>query len=57
MAIFIFCGHYGTFFPFWYVVPRKIWQSCYTTEKSEAVALGARPVQEDAGRQGQQCHG
>jgi hypothetical protein len=22
----IFCGYFGTFFPFWYVVPRKIWQ-------------------------------
>jgi hypothetical protein len=22
----IFCGHFGIFFPFWYVVPRKIWQ-------------------------------
>jgi hypothetical protein len=30
----IFCGHFGTFscfgvfFPFWYFVPRKIWQLC-----------------------------
>jgi hypothetical protein len=22
----IFCGHFGIFFPFWYVVQRKIWQ-------------------------------
>jgi hypothetical protein len=22
----IFCGHFGIFFPFWYAVPRKIWQ-------------------------------
>jgi hypothetical protein len=22
----IFSGHFGIFFPFWYVVPRKIWQ-------------------------------
>jgi hypothetical protein len=21
---------FGTFFPFWYVVPRKIWQPCLT---------------------------
>jgi hypothetical protein len=25
----IFCGHFGIFFPFWYVVPTKIWQPCY----------------------------
>jgi hypothetical protein len=23
---FWICGRYGTFFPFWYVSPRKIWQ-------------------------------
>jgi hypothetical protein len=22
------CGHFGIFFTFWYVVPRKIWQLC-----------------------------
>jgi hypothetical protein len=22
----IFCGHFGIFYPFWYVAPRKIWQ-------------------------------
>jgi hypothetical protein len=22
----IFCGHFGIFFQFWYVVPSKIWQ-------------------------------
>jgi hypothetical protein len=26
----IFYGHMGTFFPHWYFVPRKIWQSCLT---------------------------
>jgi hypothetical protein len=25
----IFYGHFGVFFPFWYVVPRKIWQPCF----------------------------
>jgi hypothetical protein len=24
----IFCGQFGIFLPFWYVVPRKIWQPC-----------------------------
>jgi hypothetical protein len=24
----IFCGHLVYFSPFWYVVPRKIWQPC-----------------------------
>jgi hypothetical protein len=41
----IFCGHlvyfvtiwyisraFGTFSPFWYVIPRKIWQPCFQTE-------------------------
>jgi ABC-type antimicrobial peptide transport system permease subunit len=22
----IFCGHFDVYFPFWFVVPRKIWQ-------------------------------
>jgi hypothetical protein len=22
----LFCGHFGVCFPFWYIVPRKIWQ-------------------------------
>jgi hypothetical protein len=22
----IFCGYFGIFFPFWFVIPRKIWQ-------------------------------
>jgi hypothetical protein len=25
----IFCGHFGIFFPFGYVVQRKIWQPCW----------------------------
>jgi hypothetical protein len=24
-----FYGHFGIFFPFWYVVARKIWQPCF----------------------------
>jgi hypothetical protein len=24
----VFCGHLVYFFPFWYVVQRKIWQPC-----------------------------
>jgi hypothetical protein len=24
----IFCGHFGIFFPFWCIVPSKIWQPC-----------------------------
>jgi hypothetical protein len=24
-----FCGHFGIYFPFWYVVPRKIWHPCF----------------------------
>jgi hypothetical protein len=23
-----FCGPFGIFFPFWFIVPRKIWQPC-----------------------------
>jgi hypothetical protein len=28
VANLYFCGHFGIFFPFWFVVPRKIWQPC-----------------------------
>jgi hypothetical protein len=28
MAIWYICGHLVYFPPFWYVVPRKIWQPC-----------------------------
>jgi hypothetical protein len=31
---FVFCGH--LFFPFWYVIPRKIWQPWWL-QNSEAV--------------------
>jgi hypothetical protein len=24
--VYLFCGHFGIFFPFWYFVPRRIWQ-------------------------------
>jgi hypothetical protein len=24
----ILCGRFGIFLPFWYVLPRKIWQPC-----------------------------
>jgi diadenosine tetraphosphatase ApaH/serine/threonine PP2A family protein phosphatase len=27
VAIWYFCGHFGIPFPFWYVLPRKIWQT------------------------------
>jgi hypothetical protein len=27
----IFCGHLVYFSPFWYFVPRKIWQPCSLT--------------------------
>jgi hypothetical protein len=27
----IFCGHFGTFPPFWYVAPRQIWQPWSTS--------------------------
>jgi hypothetical protein len=36
----IFCGHFGAFLPFWYVVQRKIWQPCvqvFSSIKSSAV--------------------
>jgi hypothetical protein len=26
--VYICCGHFGIVFPFWYAVPRKIWQPC-----------------------------
>jgi hypothetical protein len=26
MANLYFCGHFGKFFPFWFIAPRKIWQ-------------------------------
>jgi hypothetical protein len=30
----IFCGHFDTFFPFWYFVPSKIWQLCIHEHKA-----------------------
>jgi hypothetical protein len=32
-AFGIFGGYLGMFFPFWYVVPRKIWQPCSAAQK------------------------
>jgi hypothetical protein len=29
MAIWYILWSFGIFFPFWYVVPRKIWQPCF----------------------------
>jgi hypothetical protein len=29
MAIWYFCAHFGMFFPFWFVLRRKIWQPCF----------------------------
>jgi hypothetical protein len=26
----IYCGHFLYFLPFWFIVPRKIWQPCST---------------------------
>jgi hypothetical protein len=28
LVIWYFCGHFGNFFPFLFIVPRKIWQPC-----------------------------
>jgi hypothetical protein len=30
------CGNLVYFFPFWYFVPRKIWQPCFTHAKLPA---------------------
>jgi hypothetical protein len=35
VAIWDIVWSFGTFFPFWYVVPRKIWQPCICTIDSE----------------------
>jgi hypothetical protein len=34
----IFCCHLGIFFPFWHVVPRKIWQPCLRACDEKAFA-------------------
>jgi hypothetical protein len=31
----IFCGYFGIIFPFWYAVPRKIWQPWFSHLKME----------------------
>jgi hypothetical protein len=36
----IFCGHLVYFPPFWYFVPRKIWQPCLTHLIQVAFANG-----------------
>jgi hypothetical protein len=36
----IFCGHFGIFFPFWYLEPRKIWQPCVRPVRGEASEAG-----------------
>jgi hypothetical protein len=33
MIHFVAFGIFGIFFPFWYVVPRKIWQPCWVGEE------------------------
>jgi hypothetical protein len=35
----LFCGHLLYFSPFWYVVPRKIWQSCWRVSKNRMTVL------------------
>jgi hypothetical protein len=35
----IFCGHFGTFFQCWYVVPRTIWQPCNPLSVSLQAAI------------------
>jgi hypothetical protein len=35
----IFGVHFGTFFPFWYVVPRKTWQPCSAHTQAENANL------------------
>jgi hypothetical protein len=43
-----FCGHFDILFPFWYVVPRKIWQPCPTAQMFDGVkfksARTKRPI-------------
>jgi hypothetical protein len=44
----IFCGHWVYFYPFWYFVPRKIWQPCIKPEFcglsfARAYLVGRRP--------------
>jgi hypothetical protein len=43
MAISYIFTRFGTFYPFWYVVPRKIWQPCFTrgSEKMQIKFLAA----------------
>jgi hypothetical protein len=38
----IFCGHFGIFFPFWYVAKRKIWQPCFTAVTD--LQIGSRRI-------------
>jgi hypothetical protein len=31
----IFCDHFGMFSPFWYIVPKTIWQPCMPTVSTD----------------------
>jgi hypothetical protein len=44
----MFCGHFGIFFPFWYVVQRKIWQPCLSAQGLRGLPMH-RDVQRDKG--------
>jgi hypothetical protein len=39
MAIWYMLHRFGTFYTFWYVVPRRIWQPCSPAEKMEPEIL------------------
>jgi hypothetical protein len=34
-SFLLFLVYFGIFFPFWYIVPRKIWQPCFTPRSAE----------------------
>jgi hypothetical protein len=37
IAIWYFCGNFGTFFPFGFVTPRKIWQLCILVVQGDQI--------------------
>jgi hypothetical protein len=44
------CGNFRIFFPFWYVVPRKIWQPCYVRTLLLLGKMANRLTKKDGGR-------
>jgi hypothetical protein len=50
LAIWYIFPNFGTFFPIWYVVQRKIWQPCPLTQFAAASALHRTPLQSAGAR-------